>query len=283
MVQSINRYRAPDAVGQQTNLNRLIAQQQALVAGESRVENPSDDPQAWLEIANISRFQSDEAAWTSNIGRAETRASQAEASLQAIANGLIRARELLIQANSGITAASDREALALEIDGIRADFTSALNQRDNFGGPLFGSRPPIRVPISDGRTVVASPNAQTVQDGIPIGGGASATLDQIMIATVDSIRTGGPAERAEQLTALDGALDRITALLTRQGVARSTLVSTREQLGESRLALATRKSELSDADVTEAITRLQTLLTNLQATQAVYSRIAQQSLFDYLG
>jgi len=283
MVQSINRYRAPDAVGQQTNLNRLIAQQQALVAGESRVENPSDDPQAWLEIANISRFQSDEAAWTSNIGRAETRASQAEASLQAIANGLIRARELLIQANSGITAASDREALALEIDGIRADFTSALNQRDNFGGPLFGSSPPIRVPISDGRTVVASPNAQTVQDGIPIGGGASATLDQIMIATVDSIRTGGPAERAEQLTALDGALDRITALLTRQGVARSTLASTREQLGESRLALATRKSELSDADVTEAITRLQTLLTNLQATQAVYSRIAQQSLFDYLG
>ncbi|WP_373489523.1 flagellin [Blastomonas sp.] len=283
MVQSINRYRPPKAVEQQTNLNRLIAQQQALVAGESRVAKPSDDPQGWLEIASISRFQSDEAAWTNNIGRAETRASQAEASLNAIANGLIRSRELLLLANSGVTGPIDPGALAVEIEGLAGDFTDVLEQRDNFGGPLFGVGPPIRVPISYGRTVIASPNMDAVREGIPVGGGATASLDQIMADTVDSIRNGGPADRAQQLNALDGALNRITTLLTRQGVARSTLETTGEQMDQSRLSLATRKSELSDADVTEAITRMQSLLTNLQAAQAVYGRVSQTNLLDYLG
>ena len=52
MVQSVNRYRAPEAIGQQISLSQLIAKQQALVGGESRVATPSDDPKAWLEIAN---------------------------------------------------------------------------------------------------------------------------------------------------------------------------------------------------------------------------------------
>lgn len=282
MVQSVNRYRAPEAVSQQILLSQLIAKQQALVGGESRIANPSNDPKAWLEVANISRFQSDENAWTQNLGRAETRSSQAEASLNTIVSGLIRARELLLQGNSGTLAPSDPESLALEVEGIASDFRDALNQRDNYGGQLFGSGPPIRVPISDGRTTVASPNLDAVQEDIPIAGGATATLDQIMADTAESIRNGNGADRGDQLTALDGALDRLTQLLTRQGVVRSTLEATRDQLEQSKLSLAGRKSELSDPNVTEALTRLQTLMTNLQATQAVYGKISQQTLFDYL-
>lgn len=282
MVQSINRYRAPEAVSQQLQLSQLIAKQQALVGGESRVATPSDDPKAWLEVAAISRFQSDEAAWTQNLGRAETRASQAEASLNAVVNGLIRARELLLQANTGTVSPDDPESMAIEMEGLASDFRDALGQRDNYGGPLFGSGPPIRIPISDGRTTVASPNMDAVQEGIPIGGGATATLDEIMATTADAIRNGDGTSRGNQLDALDGALNRITQLLTRQGVVRTTLESTRDQLDQSKLSLAGRKSELSDANVTEALTRLQSLMTNLQATQAVYGQISQQSLFDYL-
>jgi flagellar hook-associated protein 3 FlgL len=282
MVQSVNRYRAPEAVAQQILLSQLIAKQQALVGGESRVARPSDDPKAWLEVATISQYQTNEAAWTNNLGRAETRASQAEASLNTIVSGLIRTRELLLQANSGSISPTDPESLALEVDGLGSDMKDALNQRDNYGGQLFGSGPPIRVPISDGRTAIASPNMDAVQEGIPVGGGATATLDEIMAATAESIRNGNGADRAAQLDALDGALNRMTQLLTQQGVVRTTLESTRDQLEQSRLSLAGRRSELSDANVTEALTRLQSLMTNLQATQAVYGKISQQTLFDYL-
>ncbi|WP_033925572.1 flagellin [Sphingomonas sp. 35-24ZXX] len=282
MVQSVNRYRAPSDVNQQVKLSKLIAEQQALVSGRSRVATPSDDPKAWLEAANISRFQSDEEAWVNNLSRADTRASQAEASLDNIVNGLIRTRELLLQANSGTISPTDPAVLAIEVDGIASDFVDALSQRDNFGGQLFGTGPRIRMPIGDARYVDAAPNLAEVQDNIDIGGGVTASLGDIMADTAASIRTGNGADRAAQLTALDGAIDRMTQLLTRQGVVKGSITSAREELTQSKLSLAERKSQLVDADVAEALTRLQTLLTNLQATQAVYAKISQQSLIDFL-
>lgn len=282
MVQSVNRYRAPSDVNQQVKLSKLIAEQQALVSGRSRVATPSDDPKAWLEAANISRFQSGEEAWVNNLSRADTRASQAEASLDNIVNGLIRTRELLLQANSGTISPTDPAVLAIEVDGIASDFVDALSQRDNFGGQLFGTGPRIRMPIGDARYVDAAPNLAEVQDNIDIGGGVTASLGDIMADTAASIRTGNGADRAAQLTALDGAIDRMTQLLTRQGVVKGSITSAREELTQSKLSLAERKSQLVDADVAEALTRLQTLLTNLQATQAVYAKISQQSLIDFL-
>ena len=285
MVQSVNRYRAPQDVTRQVRLSQQIADQQALVGGESRIARPSNDPKAWLEASNISRFQADELAWTNNLGRADTRANQAEASLNTIVNGLIRTRELLLQANTGTISPTDPEVLALEVEGINADFNDALGQRDNFGGQLFGTGPVIRVPMGDARFVVAAPNLDEVQANIDIdggAGGATSTLGQIMADTATAIRSGTPTDREAQLTALDGAIDRMTQLLTRQGVVKGSIESAREELEQSKLSLASRKSELVDANVAEALTRLQTLLTNLQATQAVYAKISQQSLIDYL-
>lgn len=288
MVQSVNRYRAPQDVTRQVRLSQQIADQQALVSGESRIARPSNDPKAWLEASNISRFQSDEAAWVNNLGRADTRANQAEASLNTIVSGLIRTRELLLQANTGTISPTDPEVLALEVEGINADFNDALGQRDNFGGQLFGTGPVIRVPMGDARFVVAAPNLDEVQANIDVdggAGGATRTLGQIMTETAAAIRNTtntGQAARDAQLLALDGAIDRMTQLLTRQGVVKGSIESAREELEQSKLSLASRKSELVDANVAESLTRLQTLLTNLQATQAVYAKISQQSLLDYL-
>jgi flagellar hook-associated protein 3 FlgL len=286
MVQSVNRYRAPQDVTRQVRLSQQIADQQALVGGESRIARPSNDPKAWLEASNISRFQGDEAAWVNNLGRADTRANQAEASLNTIVSGLIRTRELLLLANTGTISPTDPEVLALEVEGINSDFNDALTQRDNFGGQLFGTGPAIRIPMGDARFVVAAPNLDEVQADIDIGGGATSSLGQIMTDTAAAIRnsdpTTGPAARGAQIQALDGAIDRMTQLLTRQGVVKGSIEFAREELKQSNLALASRRSELVDANVAEALTRLQTLLTNLQATQAVYAKISQQSLLDYL-
>ena len=41
-------------------------------------------------------------------------------------------------------------------------------------------------------------------------------------------------------------------------------------------------SKLNDTDLAEMITKLQGQMTNLEAAQAAFSKIGQQSLFDYL-
>jgi flagellar hook-associated protein 3 FlgL len=41
-------------------------------------------------------------------------------------------------------------------------------------------------------------------------------------------------------------------------------------------------SRLGDADLAELVTSLQAQLTNLNAAQAAFAKIGQQSLFDYI-
>ena len=284
MVQSINRSRPPTDVSQQLALSQQIAKQQLAVSTGKRIDTASDNPQGWVDIANISRLQANEAAWTANISRASTRASQADASLTAISDGLTRTRELLIQASTGAATQQDRDGLALEIEGIMATFEDILAQKDNFGGDLFRNGLPIRVPIGDARYVVASPSLEKVTQNITIPGlGTTSDLQQIMADIAAAIRTGTDADRTNQLQGAGAAVDHITSLLTEQGVARSALETTTDQLNESRLSLIERRSQLEDLDVTQAITSLQSLLVSLEATQAVYSRVSQRTLFDYLG
>lgn len=282
MVQSINRSRAPKEVLQQIDLAKAIADQEQAVATGKRFTKPSQDPQAWLEISSLSRFQTDEAAWTSNIGRAETRASQAEASFNAMSSGITRARELLVLASNGTLTDADRAGLAIELEGIAKDIQDLAGQRDSFGGPLFSAGPAIAVPIGNNRQVVAAPNLQTVTENVDIGGGATASLDDIMTAVVAAVKTGTAADRAAQLPALDGALDHVTGLLTKQGVARNTLEQTSDQLAQNKVSLAERRSQLEDVDVTQAISQSKALLTNLQAAQAVYAKVSENILLDYL-
>jgi len=42
-------------------------------------------------------------------------------------------------------------------------------------------------------------------------------------------------------------------------------------------------SKLEDADMSELLTKLQALLTNKEAAQATFSRLASKNLFDFLG
>jgi flagellar hook-associated protein 3 FlgL len=283
MVQSINRSRPPTDVSQQLSLSRQIAQQQLAISTGKRVETASDDPQGWVDIANISRLQANEAAWTANISRASTRASQADASLTAISDGLTRVRELLIQASTGAATQQDREGLALEVEGIMATFEDILAQKDNFGGDLFRDGQPIRVPIGNARYVVAAPSLGEVTQNITVPAtGVTTDLQQIMADISTAIRTGTDVDRSNELRSVSAAVDHVTSLLTKQGVARSALETTTDQLNESRLSLIERRSEVEDLDVTEAITSLQSLLTSLEAAQAVYSRVSQRTLFDFL-
>ena len=56
----------------------------------------------------------------------------------------------------------------------------------------------------------------------------------------------------------------------------------RANLEEQSVFVQKTKSEIADADLAELITKLQTLLLNRDATQQAFSKISQQSLFDYL-
>lgn len=281
MMSSINRNRPRDAVQSQIDLAHAITAQQNAIATGKRINVPSDDPQGWLEVSLVARQQGNEAAWTANIGRAETRAVQAESSISELATGLTRAKELTVQASNGTLNAADREGIAKELEGILANFSDLLNQDDSFGGKLFADAA-IEVPIGGTRTVIAAPSLARLSQGINDGAGGTTTLKDAMLTTIDAIRNGSGAQRSAALTTLDSATNHVSVLLTEQGVARGRLESARNQFLDSKIVLAERRQQIESVDITEAITRLQKLDITLQAAQSVYGRIAQRSLLDFL-
>jgi flagellar hook-associated protein 3 FlgL len=67
----------------------------------------------------------------------------------------------------------------------------------------------------------------------------------------------------------------VASQLSKNGIQRDVL--------EGRKLIVDRDvSKLSDTDLAEMITKLQGQMTNLEAAQAAFSKIGQQSLFDYL-
>ncbi|MEO1045839.1 MAG: flagellin [Pseudomonadota bacterium] len=278
MVESINRNRPPVAVQTQIELAEAIAEQQQAIATGRRIDQASDDPQGWIEISSLSRQQSNEQAWTNNIGRAQTRASLAESALDTMSSTLIRANELLIQANSGTLNANDREGIALELEGILATLNDLVALGDGHGGALF-PQAPLAIPIGENRDIVAAPSSAELLENIGPGG---ETLQQVMTLTIDAVRNGDTVDREARFAPVEAALERVTTLIARQGVTGNELESARVRYEDNQLALAERRSAIEDTDVAEAITRLQSLSTSLEAAQAIYARIEQRSLLDLL-
>ena len=278
---SINRNRPPDAVQNQLDLMKSIGDQQKAISTGKRLIKPSDDPQGWLEVSVIARQQGNEEAWVANIGRAETRAVQAESSMSEITSGLIRAKELVLQSNNDSINAVNREGIAIELEGILANIRDIMTQDDPFGGKLFAEIA-IEVPIGGTRHVIASPTAQQLFGKAPGSAPGASMIEDLLLETIDAVRNGTQADRNSRLTPLDGAIDYMTAMLTQQGVARGRLESARNQFIESRVVLAERRQEIEDTNVSEAITKLQALDISLEAAQAVYAKNTQRSLLDYL-
>ena len=114
----------------------LEAQQQ--VATGKRFASAADDPVASKQAFDLQQALTLNAQYQQNASRAETRLSLEEATLSSSENVLQRIREIVLQANTATIGASERLALASEVD-IRLDELLGLaNATDANGEYLFG-------------------------------------------------------------------------------------------------------------------------------------------------
>jgi flagellar hook-associated protein 3 FlgL len=105
-------------------------------------------------------------------------------------------------------------------------------------------------------------------DGDPVGEAAQiADADHPVAVSTQSLRLG-ISHLANQRTRVGAAMN--------VAEVQSDVVAKRELLIRKAL------SELQDADLAEVVAELQSLLVNREATQQVFARIGQQSLFDFI-
>ncbi|NVD26850.1 hypothetical protein HUO14_02885 [Parasphingorhabdus flavimaris] len=281
-MESINRNRPNDGIQQQSQLSTLIGKLQESIASGKSFTRPSEAPSSWLEISSLGRKTAIEDSWLTNIGRAGIMAQQAESSLDTIASGAIRAKELVILANNDTLSPADRGVIALELESLRDQFKQMVQAKDSYGGDLFHSGDPIKMRIDTNVLVTPSPNLQSVALSIEVDGSTN-DLDTIMDDMINAVRSGTSVDRAAQLDRADSVIKHFSDLLANQGLVVNRLDQQEDQLQKSQLTSTERRSVLENTDVTEAISRFQSLLINLEAAQRLYAQSNSTSLIRLIG
>lgn len=262
----------------QQRLAQDIAGEQAKISTGKKINQASDNPHDWVQISQIGRRQSINAAWQGNLTFAESRAAQASSNLNEINNLMTRVTELIVASTSTADGSPGREAVAKELEGIRSTINDLLNQTDYQGTPVFDHPTAVKIPLSAGLVV----DAVGTRDSISENAVGSRSIAQVLQDTIASVRTGTEADRAAALQDARTALDHVIVQQSVQGVRSQRLEDIGTRLKGSSLALTERRSILEDTEVTETITKLQTKLLTLEASQLAFARINRKSLFDIL-
>ena len=279
MVDSINRTRPITDIQQQGDLADLIAREQERISTGRSFNRPSEAPTSWLEISSISRQSAINDSWLSNVSRARILGQQAESTLDTMASGAARARELMVLASNETLAPQDREIIALEMENLHDQFIQLADARDSYDGQLFHNGNPIQIRVDNNVLLTPTPNLDAVTGSVALEAGGTAALTQIMNDTIDAVRTGTAAERATQLDQMDDVNDHFAALLADQGLLLNRLDDQQSRIEEARLNATERRATLENVDVAEALSRFQSLLVNLEAAQRLYAQSSSASLF----
>ncbi len=276
------RYQLTLEVNRQMRLASDIARAQSEIsAGGKRILAPSDDPVGAARVAAITRSQTDNATWKSNLDAAAALSSNAEGALDAMVSAFDRVNELMLGASNGTMSAENRLAAALEIESIAAEIATLRETQDSRGALLF---PPaaqsISIPVGNGLDIGAVAPREAVFDLTTSAGTFS--LTGILGDAAAALRANDPAAIAASLELTNTASSHTIANHAEQGARGARIDALLDRLVTKGLDLTIEKSAIESADISELLAAISAKQLSLDAARAVFSRVNQSTLFDLL-
>lgn len=274
---------------------RSIHEAQKQVVSGSRIHRPSDDPvAAGTVVRTDSQLRAIE-QYRRNIGTARTRLSAEESVLGSLTDLLTRARELAIANATGTANADTRAAAKAEVEQLLAEAIQLGNTRVN-GSYLFGGAFDDRRPFdADGAFDPDFPPRDTGGRQVEIASGhliatqhdgGTVFIDSEVFASLrelaDALGANDQDAVSASIASVDRAFGAVQDLIAEVGARQNALDMAEANLEAWDVQLKTFRSDLSDVELEEALTRLIHQQTAYQAALAANARILQTSLTDYL-
>ncbi|MFB7894214.1 flagellar hook-associated protein FlgL [Microbacterium sp. NPDC056044] len=275
----------------QANLSEL-ARLQEQATSQRAFSAPSDDPAAAATALGLHAEQRRVEQYARNVDDGLAWVTAIDSAISASTALLRRARDLTVQgSNDGALDATAKEAVAVELEGIRAELLAKANTtllgRTVFAGTSdagaafapdysFNGAPGAEVVrrVSDSATVrVDADGAEVFGEG---AGSVFALLDGIVADLRAGVNTGVRlAEVDERLTAMLGAQGAV-------GARQSRIERAREAQVADSVSLEARRAAVEDVDTVEVLVRLQAQELVYRSALAVTGRVLQPSLLEYL-
>lgn len=287
-------------VGVQSNLQRSLSAMQLLqekLSSGREITRPSDSPGGTATALNLRANIARHAQFDRNANDGAGWLAEADNALQSSNVVLRRARELGVSAGNGALSAADREALAVEVDTLKAQLVGVANS-SRLGRPLFsgtavqpsgspdvaydasgtyvGNAGTVLRPIAEGTSV------QINLTGPEVFGPAGANAFKVLDDLAANIRTNPSAVASVSLVGIDGAMNRMQNALATIGARTNMLEATQTRNALSRDNRITSLNDIESIDLPKTLTDLKLQEVAYQASLAAASRVIQPSLMDFL-
>tara|TARA_B100001179_G_scaffold226952_1_gene208755 strand:- start:763 stop:1683 length:921 start_codon:yes stop_codon:yes gene_type:complete len=283
---------------------RAESLQKQIGTGE-RLEKSSDDPVAAARLRMLDREERITRVDTRNSQAAENNLEFTDEALGQISTIISRARELSLQAASATTSDEQRASIATELDGLRQNLLGLANGRNASGHSLFGGQTVGSAYEVDPNTGVATYVGTATLDSVEIGEGQSITPGNTgpqvfsfedangnqtdifaeLAALSAALRGGGQAAAdagRDGLGMLDMSFEKVTTAQTVLGSRLAWLELMTERRTDNLERIEDERSVMGGADLAVTMSRLQEMMTVLEASQASFVRLANLNLFTML-
>ena len=289
---------------QVTSMNDLQSQigkiQEQVSSGKS-ILVPSDNPGGYTTATRLSRSEASIQQYSRNISVAKSRLGQEDTVLSSSANILSRLNELTIAGSNGTNSQASRTAIADEMTQLSDQLMALGNTKDPNGDYLFGgykTKNPPFITTADGVAYVGDTGRKEVElaqgfstptssNGNEIFMNASRDANGKPISIFQVIKNATTQLASGNLTndnvnQIQAAIDHNSAYQSICG-SRLQKVDNIDQNSQALLLNVQQdKSAVEDADLTKLATELQQKTLTLNASESVFAKVAQLSLFNYL-
>jgi flagellar hook-associated protein 3 FlgL len=274
-----------------------LAQLQEQSSSLKTISRASDDPARAANVLAVRAEQRATAQYTRNADNGNGWLTTLDTALGASSDILMKVRDLTMQgANSGTMSPASREAIAVQIDGLRQDLLKQANST-YLGRTVFAGNSDAGVVFDVNGTYTAGASSAvlrrvgsdaTVQvdaDGSKIFGtdGIDTASVFTLLADISLALRESPATVSGHLTAVDTALNTVIAANSDVGARQARIESATAALVTQKGTLEAQRVQLEDADLATVILDLKLQEVAYQSALAVTARVIQPTLMDFLS
>lgn len=270
-----------------------LASQQERASSLKTISKPSDDPAGTADSLRVRAAQRAENQYGRNIDDGDNWLTTIDSKLGEVTTVLNRVRDLTVRgANDGALSPAAREAIAVELDGLKSDLLKASNAsylgRSVFAGTSDAGAA-FRSDYSFTGTAGASVQRrigtdETVRvdaDGAAVFGTGAASVFALVDGIAADLRAG--VNVGARLGAIDDRMSTVTASQTDVGARQASITRAQESNMANIGTLEAQRTGIEDLDLGAALLDLQVQELNYKSALAVTARVLQPTLMDFLS
>ncbi|MDN4472388.1 flagellar hook-associated protein FlgL [Demequina zhanjiangensis] len=279
----------------QSNLAKM-AQMQGEMSSGKLITKASDDPNAAGRSMTLRAEKSATTQALRNAQDGQSWLAQIDTTLQQSITSLQRARDLTVQgASTGSASATSREAIAVELEGLRDGLLDLANTTLN-GRSLFAGTSSDGIAFDDGaggyawhgvagasveRRIGADATVRVDADGAAAFGVGATSVFQLLDDIAADLRGG--VDVTGRLDEIDARLAGMTSSIADVGIRFKQVMDTQSSLELKVQDLTSGISGLEDIDLAETVMELQMQEVAYQGALGAAGRVLQPTLMDFLS